>query len=148
MKPYQSFERTLTLSLILTLAAAPLILSAATIIFNNNLNKEVMLEVEIANNYSKRKLGLMHRDYLPQNSGMIFIWEDDAIRCMWMKNTYIPLDLVFLDQQSTILSKHNLVPNSEESICSKHPARFAIEVNAGWLKQNGIDVGSKITFKK
>ncbi|MEK9650296.1 MAG: DUF192 domain-containing protein [Gammaproteobacteria bacterium] len=116
------------------------------IIFENEQGQEVSLNVEIANNFTKRRAGLMERYDLPENSGMLFIWYEEDIRCMWMKNTFLPLDLVFLDKNSTILSKHSLVPESEESICSNSPARFAIETNAGWFKKQGIKVGSKITF--
>ena len=121
-------------------------IAGASIIFKNESGQDVSLNVEIANNFSKRKNGLMYRESLSEDSGMLFIWDQEDTRCMWMKNTYIPLDLVFLDRHSKILSKHNLVPESEESICSNSPARFAIETNAGWFKKQGIKVGSNITF--
>jgi uncharacterized membrane protein (UPF0127 family) len=121
-------------------------ISGAYIIFKNESGQDVFLNVEIANNFTKRKNGLMYRESLSEGSGMLFIWDQEDTRCMWMKNTYIPLDLVFLDRHSKILSKHNLVPESEESVCSNSPARFAIETNAGWFKKQGIKVGSSITF--
>jgi uncharacterized membrane protein (UPF0127 family) len=63
---------------------------------------------------------------------------------MWMKNTYVPLSVAFMDEQGTIVSIHDMKPQDETSHCAAKPARFALEMNQGWFAQKGVKSGAKI----
>jgi uncharacterized membrane protein (UPF0127 family) len=88
----------------------------------------------------------MFRSSLQPNIGMLFIWQDYAIRCMWMKNTKVPLSVAFISKEREILEIYDMVPMSKESTCSKNKAAFALEVNKGWFKEHNISTGQIIDF--
>ncbi|HEV7299118.1 MAG TPA: DUF192 domain-containing protein [Tepidisphaeraceae bacterium] len=98
-------------------------------------------QLEIANDDAERQQGLMHRDSMPPNHGMIFVFPDERERAFWMKNTKIPLDILYLDSVGTIVSIRQLKPFDETSISSWFPARFAIELNEGAADKSGVRVG-------
>lgn len=100
-----------------------------------------VIQAEVAADLTTRAQGLMHRKSLAQNAGMLFVFDESAIQCMWMKNTYIPLSVAFLDERGTILNIEDMTPHSEESHCSRRPARLALEVNRGWFAERGIKPG-------
>jgi uncharacterized membrane protein (UPF0127 family) len=104
------------------------------------------LDVEIANSDAKRRQGLMHRKDLAKDHGMLFLWPQSNTRCMWMKNTSLPLSVAYLSNDGVIQEIYNMVPFSEDSVCSANSTRIALEVNAGWFKENGITVGDKLDF--
>jgi len=104
------------------------------------------LDVEIANSDAKRRQGLMHRKDLAKDHGMLFLWPQSNTRCMWMKNTSLPLSVAYLSNDGVIQEIYNMVPFSEDSVCSTDSTRIALEVNAGWFKENGIAVGDKLDF--
>jgi hypothetical protein len=106
----------------------------------------VLPNIEVADNFSSRRRGLMFRSSLQSNTGMLFIWEDYTTRCMWMKNTNIPLSIAFMSKEKEILEIYDMVPMSEASICSKNKAAFALEVNKGWFKEHNISSGNIIDF--
>ena len=106
----------------------------------------VLPNIEVADNFSSRRRGLMFRSSLQSNTGMLFIWEDYTTRCMWMKNTKIPLSIAFISKEKEILEIYDMVPMSEASICSKNKAAFALEVNKGWFKEHNISSGNIIDF--
>jgi len=88
----------------------------------------------------------MNQKILEKNTGMIFIWPSSKRQCMWMKNTPLPLSVAFISGNGRILEIYDMVPFSEESICSTQKARMAVEVNQGWFKKNNIIVGDTINF--
>jgi len=110
-----------------------------------------VLEVstEIADSPEERMLGLMHRETLDQNSGMIFIFDDENFRNFWMKNTLIPLDIIYIDSNGVIVDIVNAVP-CEADPCpvypSSAPAKYVLEVNAGYTSERGVSVGDKVTI--
>ncbi|MDA9259626.1 DUF192 domain-containing protein [Gammaproteobacteria bacterium] len=104
------------------------------------------LDVEIANSDAKRRQGLMHRKDLAKDHGMLFLWPQSNTRCMWMKNTSLPLSVAYLSNDGVIQEIYNMVPFSEDSVCSVNSTRIALEVNAGWFKENGIAAGDKLDF--
>ena len=107
---------------------------------------EVRFMVEVANTPEELKTGLMHRTNLGFNSGMIFNIYPVRPTAMWMKNTKIPLDMLFVAPDATIsMIKENAEPMSEELIISKEPVRAVIEINAGQVKRHGIKIGDKVT---
>ena len=89
--------------------------------------------------------GLMHRESMPQNAGMLFIFDEATQHCMWMKNTLIPLSVAFIDEQGAIINIEDMAPKTENSHCARKPARYALEMNRGWFAARGIKPGSRIS---
>ena len=104
------------------------------------------LDVEVANSDTKRRQGLMYRKDLAKDHGMLFLWPQSNTKCMWMKNTPLPLNVAYLSNEGVIQEIYNMIPFSEDSVCSTNSTRIALEVNAGWFKENGIAVGDKLDF--
>jgi uncharacterized membrane protein (UPF0127 family) len=102
------------------------------------------IRAEVANDMGSRMQGLMYRRSMPQNAGMVFVFEENAAHCMWMKNTLIPLSVAFLDQGGAIINIADMQPHSEQSHCAARPARYALEMNKGWFAQRGIKPGAKL----
>lgn len=103
------------------------------------------IEAEVANTQTGRMIGLMRREYLPPQRGMLFVFDADAYHCMWMKNTLIPLSVAFLDEQGRIINVEEMQAQTEDNHCAARPARFALEMNAGWFRQHGIGAGFAIS---
>lgn len=109
-------------------------------------NGDVRFMVEVANTPEDLQTGLMHRTNLGITSGMIFNIYPVRPTAMWMKNTKIPLDMLFVAPDATIsMIKENAEPMSEAQIISRDPVRAVIEINAGQVKRHGIKVGDKVT---
>lgn len=105
------------------------------------------IDVEIAENQAERSKGLMYRPYIPDSVGMLFIFEQSAPQGFWMKNTSIPLDIIYVDENKKIVSiAKNTKPYSEESIPSLGNAQYVVEVNAGFSERNNIITGDAISF--
>ena len=102
------------------------------------------IHAEVADNMSARMTGLMHRKSMDQNAGMVFVFEENATHCMWMKNTLIPLSVAFIDESGAIVNIADMQPRSEQSHCASRPARYALEMNQGWFAQRGIKAGAKL----
>jgi hypothetical protein len=102
------------------------------------------IRAEVANDMGSRMQGLMYRKAMPQNAGMLFVFEENAAHCMWMKNTLIPLSVAFLDQDGAIINIADMQPQTEESHCAARPARYALEMNKGWFAQRGVKPGAKL----
>jgi uncharacterized membrane protein (UPF0127 family) len=103
-------------------------------------------EVEIAANDASREHGLMERDNLPANHGMIFIFPDCKPRGFWMYHTRFPLDIVFADASAVVVSTHTMKPYDETNTPSDGPAKYAIELLAGQLESNGIKAGDRLSL--
>ena len=111
-------------------------------------NKEFFL-VELAKNEYERKKGLQCKKYLKKNEGMLFIWSDENYRNFWMKNTAIPLDLIFINSKFKIVDIYfNATPFSKKSIRSQKRAKFVLELNSGIFKKKGFSIGDRIMLKK
>ncbi len=103
------------------------------------------IQAEIANTGESRMTGLMHRPSLGTDRGMLFVFPDVARHCMWMKNTFVPLSVAFIDERGVIINIADMQPQTEESHCASGPARFALEMNQGWFAANGIRPGAPIS---
>ena len=103
-----------------------------------------LIRAEVAADMASRSRGLMFRKSMPQNAGMVFVFEESAVHCMWMKNTLIPLSVAFIDQDGAIINIADMQPHSEQSHCATRPARYALEMNKGWFAQRGIKAGAKL----
>jgi uncharacterized membrane protein (UPF0127 family) len=102
------------------------------------------IRAEVAADFSTRARGLMHRPSMPANSGMLFIFDEPSIHCMWMKNTLIPLSVAFLDEAGTVINIADMQPHSEQSHCAARQARYALEMNRGWFAARGIKPGMRL----
>ncbi|MCC4115295.1 DUF192 domain-containing protein [Aromatoleum toluclasticum] len=102
------------------------------------------IEAELAHTDQARQIGLMNRTAMPLQHGMVFAFAQDARHCMWMKNTLIPLSVAFMDREGRILNVAEMKPQTEDSHCAAAPARFALEMNAGWFAARGIGAGTVI----
>lgn len=109
-----------------------------------NINNK-KLEVELAKNFLEISYGLMNRDFLEKDSGMLFIFPIPMQLHFWGKNTKIPLDLAFLDKDLSICELYAINPLDETVILSlSKTLMYALEVNFGWFKTNEIQVGDKV----
>ncbi|WP_295009153.1 DUF192 domain-containing protein [uncultured Dechloromonas sp.] len=103
------------------------------------------IEAEVAATDTHRQLGLMNRKSMPQQHGMLFVFNHENTHCMWMRNTLLPLSVAFMDASGTIINIEDMQPQTEDNHCARRPARFALEMNAGWFAQRGIKPGTKIS---
>ena len=105
------------------------------------------IDVEVADDEAKRTQGLMYRDSMPELSGMIFLFEVEEPQAFWMKNTIMPLDIIYVNADHQIVSiARNTKPFSLESIPSVKPTQYVVEVNAGFAQRHGIKEGDLIVF--
>lgn len=103
-----------------------------------------LIQAEVAQSPEERQKGLMYRQHLPANNGMLFAFESEGVHCFWMKNTLIPLSIAFLGPDGTIINMADMQPQDETSHCPKHAVRFALEMNQGWFKRKGFKAGDKL----
>jgi uncharacterized protein len=103
-----------------------------------------VIQAEVAGTPAARSQGLMRRKALAQGAGMLFLFDQPATHCMWMKNTLIPLSVAFIDERGQIVSIADMQPLDETSHCASRPARYALEMNQGWFKKRGIVAGAVI----
>lgn len=104
-----------------------------------------LIRAEVAADHATRGRGLMYRKALGQNAGMLFIFDQPAVHCMWMKNTYIPLDMVFIDADGRIQQiVEQTTPHSLELIRSDAPARAVLEIAGGEAKRLGLHPGQQV----
>ena len=102
------------------------------------------ITAEVARTPEQRAIGLMNRPTMGANEGMLFVFEDAAPQCFWMKNTLLPLSIAFLSDDGTILQIDDMPPRTLESTCSTRPVRLVLEMNKGWFAQRNLKVGSKL----
>jgi uncharacterized membrane protein (UPF0127 family) len=107
----------------------------------------IKIAIEIADDEAERMRGLMDRFTLPDSAGMFFIFPDESLRSFWMKNTYISLDIIYINANKEIVSIQKYTqPQTTTSIPSERPAKYVLEVNAGFTDKIGINPGDKIDF--
>lgn len=102
------------------------------------------IEAEVAHTPQSRQTGLMNRRMMPAQRGMVFVFPQAARHCMWMKNTFIPLSVAFIDEDGRILNIADMTPHSEQSHCAADAARYALEMNRGWFADKGLGAGARI----
>lgn len=102
------------------------------------------LKVEIADTPLKREYGLMDRKSINANGGMLFKFPHAHYLQFWMKNTYIPLDIAFIDNNGKVLQIETMYPLSTRAVRSDYMCKYALEVNHGWFEKNNIKVGSMV----
>lgn len=106
------------------------------------------IDIEIADDMVERAVGLMYREELKYNQGMLFIFPREEYQSFWMKNTVLPLDIIFVNKKMEIVTIHkSTTPFSETSYPSTEPAIYVVEVNAGYTSEKGITEGDKISWR-
>jgi uncharacterized protein len=109
-------------------------------------NKEI--SVEVAKTAEEATRGLMGRKDLGKDEGMLFIFETEGYHGFWMKDTYIPLSIAFIDKEGRIVRITDMKPLTLESHLPPQPILYALEMKKGWFSKNGIKVGDVIKFSK
>ena len=116
----------------------------------NNPTGSAVVEVEIADDFEERSVGLMFRESLKDDNGMFFIFEEPAYKSFWMKNTLIPLDIIFISEDFKVVDiKENFEPCDKE-VCEsykpKEKVRYVLEVNAGFVKGHNVRIGDGVRY--
>ena len=106
-----------------------------------------VIDTELAVSPAQQQVGMMFRTTMGANEGMLFVNDDVAVRCFWMRNTLIPLSIAFVATDGTIVNIADMQPRSEASHCSTKPVRYALEMRQGWFTKHGIKAGSKLRGK-
>ena len=107
--------------------------------------QSIVFDVEVALSLDDQAKGLMHRTFMPENEGMLFLFPGLAQRIFWMKDTLIPLDIIFIDTDGTILHIHHMAkPQDLKQITSEEPSRAVLEINGGLSAKFGFKKGDKI----
>lgn len=104
--------------------------------------------VEIAETPDERARGLMHRDSLPDDHGMLFVFDKDQQLSFWMKDTSIPLSIAYIARDGTIREIYDMEPFSLEPVRSTRSVRYALEVNRGAFEEAGIDIGDRVDISE
>jgi uncharacterized membrane protein (UPF0127 family) len=103
-----------------------------------------VIHAEIAETPEQRSVGLMNRTALGVNDGMLFVFQQAAVQCFWMKNTLIPLTIAFIDDSGLILQLDDMQPQTLDEHCSTKPVRFALEVNEHWFVKRNLKPGTRL----
>lgn len=107
------------------------------------------IDIEIADNDYERETGLMYRESMEEKQGMLFVYDTEAPRSFYMKNTYFPLDLVFYDSDSTAVSfQENTEPLSEDNLPSGEAVQYILELNGGLIEKWNIETGDKFSVNR
>jgi len=117
--------------------------------FNKNNKKLITIDIEIPDTQEEKRTGLMYRHVMAPTEGMVFVNDMSRYHFFWMKNTYIPLDMIFVDGKRQIVKiEKNTIPLSERLIAVPKDAQYTIEVNAGFCDRHGITIGDSIQMAK
>lgn len=143
-------KKTLLLSLavlFLTSCSTPAPMPTATF---QTKTGPVALTIETADDPQERETGLMYRETMPEDQGMLFVFDSEVPLTFWMKNTLIPLDMVFLDSVKKVVHIARDVQPCKADPCPLTPsqaaAKYVIETNAGWTAKNGVNEGDRVEF--
>lgn len=104
-----------------------------------------LIHAQVAATPDQRSIGLMFRRDMPPNEGMLFVFEQAAPQCFWMKNTLLPLTAAFVADDGTIVNLADMKPQTTDSHCSLKPVRYVLEMHQGWFDKRGIKAGSRLS---
>lgn len=103
-----------------------------------------LIDAQVATTEQERETGLMFRREMPQQEGMLFVFEQPARQCFWMKNTVLPLSVAFVADDGTIVNVDEMKAQTLDSHCSVQPVRYVLEMNQGWFARKGIRAGYRL----
>ncbi len=119
-----------------------------TILDASNQDTLAFVAIEMALTDEEKEYGMMFRKSIPKNTGMLFIMESERIQSFWMRNTYVPLDIIYINKNKEIVSiQANATPLSERSLPSEAPAYYVLELAGNYCLENGIENGDLIQFQ-
>ena len=122
---------------------------SATLAILNDAGERLEFNVYLAEDYEQQRRGLMFVREMPDRTGMLFIYDDDDMHSMWMKNTYISLDILFARGDGSVSSiNRDTVPLTLDSQRSIEPVRYVLELNAGTTRRLGIGTGSRLLWEE
>ena len=102
------------------------------------------IDAQVATTSEQHAIGLMFRTDMPQNEGMLFVFERPTQQCFWMKNTLIPLAVAFVADDGTIVNLDEMKAQTLNAHCSEKPVRYVLEMNTGWFSKKGLKAGNKL----
>jgi uncharacterized membrane protein (UPF0127 family) len=108
---------------------------------NNGTHRIV---AEVAGTPRQQQMGLMFRERMAPNAGMLFVYEQPQPHCFWMRNTVLPLTIAFIDDQGRIVNLHDMQPHTDDSHCAAKPVRYALEMNQGWFAKRHLGAGTRL----
>ena len=110
------------------------------------------ITIEVAKDQEKRQLGLKHREAMPENHGMLFVYPEPRVLRFWMKHSSLPLSIAFLEElpegKARIINLEDMKPFDESGIVSLGISRHALEMNQGWFAKHGLKAGDTVEFPK
>jgi uncharacterized membrane protein (UPF0127 family) len=107
-----------------------------------------LIKAEVAADNATRARGLMFRTQLGPNEGMLFVFQEKAHQCFWMRNTLIPLSIAFIEDDGSVVNIADMQPKSDDSHCSARPIRYALEMDQGWFAKRGVAAGGVLRGPK
>ena len=133
----------------LSLALAfPACRSNPRVVISTKSGGQLALQVEVADTSAKRSLGLQYRNELGEEQGMLFLFPSEGAQSFWMKNTPLPLDMIFISSDLKIVGIiHQAVPFSTNSLTVPAPSQFVLEIKGGLSRRKGIEVGNNVRFE-
>jgi uncharacterized membrane protein (UPF0127 family) len=102
------------------------------------------MDIQVALTPEQHQIGLMYRSEMPQNEGMLFVFQAPSKQCFWMKNTILPLTAAFVADDGSIVNLEDMKAQTTDSHCSLKPVRYVLEMNQGWFSKKGLKAGSKL----
>lgn len=139
-------KHVVVMAAILILSTAPVMASGGLPIINVPLGGE-KVTLEVAATGTALERGLQGRTALPENAGMLFVLPDAALRCLWMKDTVLPLSAAYLDAAGAVVTLVDMAPLSPKFHCGAASARYVLEMNRGWFMRHGVAVGARVDLK-
>ncbi len=145
----------LLLALAVVTAAAHTFNTSEEVVEASFESTEISLKLEIADTPEERRKGLMYRRNLESRTGMIFIYDTEEYRSFWMKNTYIPLDVIFLDSNMTVINIEQAEPQPDvtdeddlKRYRSEEPAQYVVELNQGFADNYSLGPGDRLVLER
>lgn len=102
------------------------------------------IDAQIATSSAEHATGLMFRTEMPQHEGMLFVFDQPAQQCFWMKNTLMPLAVAFIADDGTLVNLDEMKAQTLNPHCSEKPVRYVLEMNANWFSKKGLKAGDKL----
>jgi uncharacterized membrane protein (UPF0127 family) len=103
-----------------------------------------LIHAEVADNDRARMRGLMFRESLPPNHGMVFLFDQVGLQCMWMRNTVVPLSVAFIADDGTVVNVENMKPQTDDKHCAAKPVHIALEMSFDWFQKHGVGAGFQL----